>query len=446
MIHAFKMNGYNIILDVNSGSIHVTDDITYEIVSMFDYFPKKEDVLKKLSKYDPEVISEVWEEIKELKDKNTLYSVDFEPEVFPEADLYKGLKAICLHVAHDCDLRCEYCFASKGDYRTGRSLMSKETAIKAVDYLIMHSGKRKNIEVDFFGGEPMMNFETVKATVEYGKSLEKKTGKIFFFTITTNAVRITKEQADFINEYMDNVVISLDGRPDVNDRMRKNAAGKGSYDQILKNAKMIVEGRKNKPYFIRGTFTSFNKDFYQDVKHIRSLGFKEISIEPVTGKGGEMHIKEDDIDDILHEYESFAIEYAKGETDYRFYHFNIDIYDGPCLLKRITACGAGSEYTAVAPDGNFYPCHQFVGNNEFIIGNLEKGIVNRDMQLKFASANVFGKDKCKNCWAKYFCSGGCHANAYFSNGDIYKPEEIACILQKKRIECAIMIQVAKNMG
>jgi uncharacterized protein len=445
MIHTYKMNGYNIVLDVNSGSIHVTDDITYEILNAFDTMPTKEQVLSLFKGRNTEDrLTDVWQEIKELYDEGVLYSEDPQIALDPELSLYKGLKAICLHVAHDCNLRCEYCFASKGDYKTGRSLMSKEIALKALDYLVEHSGRRKNIEVDFFGGEPLMNFDVVKAAVEYGKSLEEKFGKKFFFTMTTNAVHVTEEQAEFLNEHMGNIVISLDGRKSVNDRMRKNAAGKGTYEQIVKNAKKITDNRKGKPYFIRGTFTSLNKDFSEDVRHIRSLGFREISIEPVTGKGESFHIKEEDLDDILREYEKFAIEYAKDDTDYRFYHFNIDIYDGPCLSKRITACGSGTEYVAVAPDGKIYPCHQFVGQEEFAIGDLETGITDRQMQLKFASAHVFGKEDCKGCWAIYFCSGGCHANAYYTNGDIFKPDKIACTLQKKRIECAIMIQVARS--
>lgn len=447
MIHTYKMNGYNVVLDVNSGSIHVTDDITYEVLRFFDRMPALEEVQDRFEgKAGAQRLTEVWQEIKELKDNQVLYSDDILWDTYPEENLHKGLKAICLHVAHDCNLRCEYCFASKGDYKTGRTLMSKETAFKALDYLVEHSGARKHIEVDFFGGEPLMNFDVIKATVEYGRSLEKKTGKKFFFTMTTNAFHVTLEQAEFLNEQMGNIVISLDGRPEVNDRMRKNIAGKGSYADIVKNAKLIVDGRGDKQYFIRGTFTSFNKDFSQDVRHIRSLGFKEISIEPVTGKGSPLHIKQEDVNDILNEYERFAVEYANSDTDYRFYHFNINIYDGPCLSKRITACGAGTEYTAVAPDGKFYPCHQFVGQDEFAIGDLEEGITNTELQIQFASANVFGKEKCKQCWAKYFCSGGCHANAYYTNGDILQPDDIACTLQKKRIECAIMIQVARSAG
>ncbi len=445
MIHTYKMNGYPIVLDVNSGSIHVTDEQTYDILNTFEEMPTLEQVLTKFGgSVDENRLTEVWQEIKELKDQGVLYSEDIELDLDPEKSLHTGLKAICLHVAHDCNLRCEYCFASKGDYKTGRSLMSKETAFQALDYLVKHSGTRKNIEVDFFGGEPLINFDVIKATVDYGKSLEETTGKKFFFTMTTNAFHVTEEQAEFLNDHMGNIVISLDGRKPVNDKMRKNIAGKGSYEEIVKNAKLIVDGRKGKQYFIRGTFTSFNKDFSEDVRHIRSLGFREISIEPVTGKGSPLHIKKEDLEEILQEYERFAAEYAKDETDYRFYHFNINIYDGPCLSKRITACGAGTEYTAVSPDGKFYPCHQFVGQEEFSIGNLKEGIKNTDLQLEFAAANVYGKDACKKCWAKYFCSGGCHANAYYTNNDIHKPDEIACILQKKRIECAIMIQVARS--
>lgn len=321
--------------------------------------------------------------------------------------------------------------------------MSREVALKAVDYLVANSGGRKNIEIDFFGGEPLMNFDVVKDVVAYGRNMEKTTGKHFYFTITINATLLNKERIAFINKNMDNVVISIDGRKEVHDTVRHDMAGNGSYDKIMPMAKELVAGRNGKSYFVRGTFTAKNKDFSNDVMHLADMGFKEISVEPVVGSGSDLYFKDSDIPDILKEYENLALKYIdclSKNDKFRFYHFNIDIDDGPCLFKRVTSCGAGYEYLAVSPEGKIYPCHQFVGQDEFVIGDIYNGISNIKMGEKFKENTIFKKEKCRDCWAKLSCSGGCHANAYFTNGNIQEPNELSCTLQKKRIECAVMIK------
>lgn len=448
MIHTYSLNGYNIAVDGNSGAIHVLDNITHEMLKDEDEMPSLINVQEKLKKeYTNEEITEAYNEIISLNNQGILFSSIKSLEgAVGSKKMNMGLKALCLHVSHDCNLRCEYCFASEGDYNSGRKLMSGEVALKATDYLVANSQGRHNIEIDFFGGEPLMNFDVVKDVVAYGRQIEKATGKHFYFTITTNGTLLDKEKIDFINENMDNVVISIDGRKEVHDAVRHDRAGHGSYDKIVPMAKELVSGRNGKSYFIRGTFTAKNKDFSRDVMHLADSGFKEISVEPVVGSGNDLYFKESDIPDILKEYENLAMQYIERLSDerkFRFYHFNINIYDGPCLFKRVTACGAGYEYVAVSPEGNLYPCHQFVGQDEFIIGNVDTGISNYEMRDKFMGNNIFAKEKCRNCWAKLYCSGGCHANSFFSNGSITEPNEISCTLQKKRIECAIMIQALK---
>lgn len=357
-------------------------------------------------------------------------------------DVNTNLKAICLHVSHDCNLRCEYCFASEGDYNSGRELMSEEVAIKAVDYLVANSGGRQKIEIDFFGGEPLMNFEVVEAVVKYGRQIEKESGKRFHFTITTNGTLLNDHRIDFINENMDNVVISIDGRKESHDYVRHDCNGKGSYDRIVPLAQKLVAGRNGKSYFVRGTFTAKNKDFSNDVMHLADLGFKEISVEPVVGNGSDLYFKKSDIPELLKEYENLAIKYIEklsSDNKFRFYHFYINLDDGPCLFKRITACGAGYEYMAVSPDGKLYPCHQFVGQEEFAVGDIYNGISNNKLCMELKNNTIFEKETCRECWAKLFCSGGCHANSFFTNGTIKQPNEVSCMLQKKRIECALMI-------
>ena len=449
MVHTYSLNGYNIAIDGNSGSIHMLDHIAYQMLKESDEMPSLANVQEKLKKkYTVNEIREAYSEIKSLTEQGMLFSsIKNLEEVVSSKQMNNGLKALCLHVSHDCNLRCEYCFASSGDYNSGRTLMDKEVALKAVDYLVQNSKNRHNIEIDFFGGEPLMNFDVVKETVAYGRKLEKTTGKHFYFTITTNGTLLDKEKISFINENMDNVVISIDGRKEVHNAVRHDRAGRGSYDRIVPLAKELVAGRNGKSYFIRGTFTARNKDFTKDVMHLADLGFKEISVEPVVGSGDDLYFKESDIPDLLKEYENLTSEYIErlsNGCDFRFYHLNIDLYEGPCLFKRITACGAGYEYLAVSPEGDLYPCHQFVGQNRFVLGNLSTGISNNKMCEEFMKNNILSKEKCRDCWAKLFCSGGCHANAYFSNNSILEPNELSCILQRKRIECAIMIQALKN--
>ena len=445
MVHTYSLNGYNFAIDGNSGSIHMLDDIAFRMLKDTAKMPALANVQEKMkTACSADEISETYSEIQSLNDQGMLFSSEATlEEAVNSKKLNTGLKALCLHVSHDCNLRCEYCFASSGDYNSGRKLMSKAIALKAVDYLVAASRGRRNIEVDFFGGEPLMNFEVVKETVAYGRQLEKSIGKHFYFTITTNGTLLDKESIDFINENMDNVVISIDGRKAVHDAARHDRAGHGSYDKIVPLAQKLVAGRNGKSYFARGTFTARNKDFSKDVMHLADMGFQEISVEPVVGSGSDLYFKESDIPEILKEYENLALQYVERLSDdrgFRFYHFNINLYDGPCLFKRVTACGAGYEYLAVSPEGDLYPCHQFVGQDKFIVGNVFTGIRNNEMCDEFTKNNILAKEKCRNCWAKLYCSGGCHASAYFSNGSILEPNELSCTLQKKRIECAIMIQ------
>ena len=452
MVHTFTLNGCNIAVDGNSGSIHMLDDISYKMLSGMQELLPLDDIIQKFQNiYPKQDIIEAYNELELLKKQELLFTTPENIEnIFTaktEAISANGIKALCLHVSHDCNLSCEYCFASKGDYKSGRSLMSKDVALKAVDYLVANSGHRHNIEIDFFGGEPLMNFDVVKEVVAYGKELENKTGKKFHFTITTNGILLDKEKINFINKYMDNVVISIDGRKEVHDSIRCDRGGRGSYDRIVPLAQKLVNQRNGKDYFIRGTFTSKNLDFSKDVMHLSELGFREISVEPVVGSGDKLFIQEQDVPVVLNEYEKLALEYLKWlqeGKDIRFYHFNINLYGGPCIYKRITSCGAGFEYFAVSPEGHLYPCHQFVGQKEFIMGDLNNGIENKEIKEHFKSNNILAKEKCRVCWAKLFCSGGCHANAWYSNGSISEPNEIACTLQKKRIECAIMIQAMRH--
>lgn len=445
MVHTYSLNGYNIAIDGNSGAVHLLDDLTYQMIQDEKYLPSIKKVVYKLkSKFKLEEIEEAYKEIKLLEEQGDLFSTNEDIEnAAASKKVITTLKALCLHISHDCNLRCEYCFASEGDYKSGRKLMEKEVAINAVDYLVANSSGRQKIEIDFFGGEPLMNFNVVEAVVKYGRQIEKDTNKRFYFTITTNATLLNKHRIEFINEYMDNVVISIDGRKEVHDAVRHDCNGKGSYEKIVPLAQELIAGRKGKSYFVRGTFTAKNKDFSNDVMHLADLGFKEISVEPVVGSGSNLYFKDSDIHDILREYENLAIKYIerlKTDNKFRFYHFNINLEDGPCIFKRITACGAGYEYLAVSPEGKLYPCHQFVGQDEFIVGDIYSGISNNRLCKELKENTVFEKEKCRECWAKLFCSGGCHANAFFTNGNIKEPNETSCILQKKRIECAIMIK------
>ena len=447
MIHTYKLNGFNIVVDSNSGSIHVVDNLVYEILKNYNG-NNQEKVNKKIKGFSSEEIAEAYEEIEGLREAGMLFSKDeFENEAKKWEKRESQVKSLCLNVAHICNLRCKYCFASQGSYKTKEALMPFDTAKKAVDFLIKNSGMLKNIEIDFFGGEPLLNFDVVKKTVAYARSIEDKYRKKFFFTITTNGTLLTDEIIDYLNENMGNVVISIDGRKNVHDVMRYHEDGKGSYEEIVPKAQKLVKERNSKQYFIRGTFTAKNLDFADDVKHLSDLGFKDISIEPVSGKNEEWSLKEEMLPKIFEEYERLAnylIESWKKGKDISFYHFNMNIFEGPCFYKRLSGCGAGYEYLAISPEGYIYPCHQFVALEEFKLGDLWKGIENKDLSYYFKKSHIYSKEECKNCWAKFYCSGGCHADSYFMTGNIRKTDDLYCKLQKKKIECAIMLQIIKN--
>lgn len=447
MIHKFSMNGYNIVLDVNGGAVHVLDDVAYDLLDFYKEKSKEEilEILK--SKYQEEKINEAYEEILNLEKEGLLYTEDtyqYHPSFVHREPV---VKALCLNVAHDCNLKCKYCFAAQGDFGGEKELMSFEVGKAAIDYLIGNSGSRKNLEIDFFGGEPLMNFEVVKQLVDYGRSVEKDYNKNIRFTITTNGVLLNDEIIDYINENMHNVVLSLDGRKEVNDNMRPTLNDKGSYDITLPRFKKLVEKRaKDKYYYIRGTFTRDNLDFSKDVMHFADLGFKLTSVEPVVGDESNPYaLREEDLPKIFEEYEKFAVEYADRQLQgdgFKFFHFMIDLNQGPCVIKRITGCGAGNEYLSVTPNGDIYPCHQFVGNEEFKMANIfdEEIVLPENLKNMFREAHVYTKEECKQCWNKFYCSGGCHANAINFNNDISKPYELGCEMQRKRTECSIMIQ------
>lgn len=443
MIHKFKYEDVYVVLDVNSGAVHVVDEMIYEIL---DYYKTKsnEDIVQVLNgKYTVQSLQEALEEINELENEGLLYSKDTYKNHPTFVNRKPVVKALCLHVAHDCNIRCKYCFASQGDFKGTRTLMSEEVGKKALDMLIKNSGSRRNLEVDFFGGEPLMNFDVVKRLVEYGRSKEEKYNKKFRFTITTNGVLLNDDNMKYINDNMDNVVLSIDGRKDVNDKMRPTITGDGTYDIIMPKYKKFVSMRGKKNYYIRGTFTRENLDFSQDVLHFADMGFKQTSVEPVVDNEKNIYaIKEEDLPIIYKEYEKLAKEYvtrAKSGNFFNFFHFMIDLNQGPCVIKRLSGCGAASEYIAVTPEGDIYPCHQFVGNEKFKMGHVDDKSLDTSMGDMFKEAHVYNKDKCKDCWAKFYCSGGCHANAFNFNDDIYKPYDMGCEMEKKRIECGLAI-------
>lgn len=441
-IHKFYLNNRYIVLDIASGSVHVVDEIIYDLIGDYRKLSKEEIFKKYAMKYSFDDINTAIFEIEELIKEEMLFTED----KYLQKPLYNKqniIKAMCLHVAHDCNLRCKYCFASQGDFKGQRLLMDLETGKKALIFLLENSGNRTNLEVDFFGGEPLMNFELVKELVKFGREEEKKYNKHFRFTITTNGVLLDDKKIDFINENMDNVVLSLDGRKCINDEMRPTTSGKGSYDIIVPKFQKLVEKRKDKDYFIRGTFTNNNLDFSEDLLDFYNLGFKKTSIEPVVTDEKEPYaIREEHLEKILNEYEKMSkdyIEIKKKDRDFSFFHFIIDLTQGPCAVKRTVGCGAGSEYIAVTPEGDIYPCHQFVGEEEFKLGNVDIGIKNETLRDQFKCSNVFTKEDCPTCWARYYCSGGCHANAYYANNNLKKPYKVGCEMEKKRIECAISV-------
>ncbi|WP_448902197.1 thioether cross-link-forming SCIFF peptide maturase [Eubacterium sp.] len=448
MIHQYKSNGYNIVLDVESGAVHVVDDITYDVISLYEENSADEIVSKLKSSYNEDEIRECISEVKELVEDGQLFTEDiYEPfvEKFKEKR-QTVVKALCLHIAHDCNLACKYCFAEEGEYHGRRALMSFEVGKKALDFLVANSGNRVNLEVDFFGGEPLMNWDVVKQLVAYGRSLEEPNNKKFRFTLTTNGVLLNDEVMEFVNKEMSNVVLSLDGRKEVNDRMRPFRTGKGSYDLIVPKFQKLAESRNQTNYYIRGTFTRNNLDFSEDVKHFADLGFKQMSIEPVVGPEEDPYsIREQDLPQIMEEYDKLALEYIdryKKGNGFNFFHFMIDLTQGPCVYKRLSGCGSGTEYLAVTPWGDFYPCHQFVGNEDFLMGNVDEGITKPEIVKEFGNCNVYSKEKCKNCFAKFYCSGGCAANSYNFHGTINDAYDIGCEMQRKRVECSIMIKAA----
>ena len=453
MIHQYKNNGYNVVLDVNSGAVHIVDDIVYDLIPLLENDPGADaDRLADMTggRYSKEDISEAAEEIRQLADSGSLFSKDiYEPYIdrfTAEKNSRPIVKALCLHIAHDCNLRCRYCFAEEGEYHGRKALMSYEVGKKALDFLIRNSGARTNLEVDFFGGEPLMNFDVVKQLVAYGRSQEEIHNKKFRFTLTTNGMLLNDDVIDFANREMSNLVLSIDGRKEIHDRMRPCANGKGSYDLILPNFRKAAESRNQTNYYVRGTYTHYNTDFAEDVLHLHDLGFEQISVEPVVCDPDEPYaLKEEDVPVLLEQYDILAREIIKRRKEghfINFFHFMINLEGGPCVAKRLSGCGSGCDYLAVTPWGDLYPCHQFVGEEEFLLGNVDEGVVNTALRDKFASCNVYTKDKCRDCFAKFYCSGGCAANSYHASGDINGNYEIGCTLQKKRIECAIMIKAA----
>ena len=462
MIHQYINNGYYIVMDVNSGSVHSVDPLFYDVVETLVRDAKIPDMEKpeKLSeeaislvkdrlaeKYPLEELEEALEDVQELIDREQLFTEDIYKEYVADFKKRKTVvKALCLHIAHDCNLACRYCFAEEGEYHGRRALMSYEVGKKALDFLIANSGNRQHLEVDFFGGEPLMNWNVVKQLVEYGRSQEKEHNKKFRFTLTTNGVLLNDEIMEFCNREMSNVVLSLDGRKEVNDKMRPFRNGTGSYDLIVPKFQKFAESRGDRDYFVRGTFTHENLDFSKDVLHFADLGFKKMSVEPVVAEPSEPYaIRKEDLPQILEEYDKLAAEYVKRWKEgkgFTFFHFMVDLKQGPCVAKRLSGCGSGTEYLAVTPWGDLYPCHQFVGKEEFLLGNVDSGITNTAVRDEFKLCNVYAKEKCRDCFARFYCSGGCAANSYNFHGSITDAYDIGCEMQKKRIECAVMIKAA----
>ena len=454
MVHQYKLNGYNIVLDTVSGSVHAVDEVAYDIIEMYKTHTEEEIVAAILEKYGnmPDVTREdvllCIDDVRALEKAGKLYTEDkYESLAKNYKNNSKVVKALCLHVAHTCNLNCSYCFASQGKYQGDRALMSFEVGKRAFDFLIENSGTRRNLEVDFFGGEPSLNFDVVKRLVEYAREIEGKHNKNFRFTYTTNGMVLTDDMIEFLNKEMHNVVLSLDGRREVNDHFRRDYQGRGSYDTIVPNFKKLVESRGGKGYYVRGTFTHNNTDFTNDLFHMADLGFTELSMEPVVCPPGDPYaLTDEDLPILFEQYEILAKEMIKRKREGRgftFYHYMLDLKHGPCIYKRITGCGSGTEYMAVTPWGDLYPCHQFVGDTKYCLGNIYDGIKNIEVQDEFRTCNSYSRPECRECWANLYCSGGCAANAYHATGSIGGVYEYGCKLFKKRIECAVMMQVAE---
>ena len=445
-------------MDVNSGSIHVVDDVVYDLIPLVEALVgegvKEINAVKAALReresisWPEDILEEALEEVLDLEAAGLLFAPDiYENYVYDFKKRQTVVKALCLHIAHDCNLACKYCFAEEGEYHGRRALMSLEVGKKALDFLVANSGNRVNLEVDFFGGEPLMNWQVVKELVKYGRSLEAPNNKKFRFTLTTNGVLLNDEILEFANREMANVVLSIDGRKEVHDKMRPFRGGQGSYDLIVPRFQKIAESRGQERYYVRGTFTHKNLDFSRDVLHLADLGFKQISVEPVVaGPEDDYAITEDDLPVLMEEYDKLAVEMAKRRKagkGFHFFHFMIDLEGGPCVAKRLSGCGSGTEYLAVTPWGDLYPCHQFVGNEKFLMGNVEEGILRNDVRDEFKCCNVYAKEKCRKCFAKFYCSGGCAANAYNFHGNINDAYDVGCELERKRVECAIMLKAAE---
>ena len=458
MIHQFQLGGYNIVLDVCSGSVHAVDEIAYEIIARFEGADREaviDAVAEKFSGREDVTradIEECYDQVCALRDSGKLFTSDsFEPMAGALKARTSGvIKALCLHVAHTCNLNCAYCFASQGKYHGDRAVMSFEVGKRALDFLIEHSGSRRNLEVDFFGGEPLMNFDVVKQLVAYARSIEQEKGKNFRFTLTTNGMLIDDDVIDFANREMSNVVLSLDGRKEIHDRYRVDYAGNGSWEKVVPKFQKLVQAREGKNYYMRGTFTHANPDFLNDIRQMLDLGFTELSMEPVVcAPGDPEELTQEDLPVVMQQYEELADLMRKRDREGRpftFYHYMIDLTGGPCIYKRISGCGSGTEYMAVTPWGDLYPCHQFVGEEKFRLGDIYNGVTNTEIQDEFASCNVYARPECRDCWAKLYCSGGCAANAYHSTGSIRGVYKYGCELFRKRMECAIMLAVDRALG
>ncbi len=443
MIHKFRQAGYNILLDVNSGAVHVPDDCAFDVLDCISAPMSAEmpdELPEKLPQYTAEELREAYGELYGLYKDGALFTED-DYEKYSETMVRSPIKSMCLNVAHDCNLRCEYCFAQTGDFGGERCIMPPETGRRAIDFLIENSANRENIELDFFGGEPLMAWDTVVETVRYARSAEKNHGKKFRFTITTNGLLLDDDKIDFINREMVNVVLSLDGRKDVTDRIRKTLNGKSAYDVIVPKFQKLVQSRGDKDYYVRATFTKYNLDFTDDVIHLRELGFEQLSAEPVVTDISEPYaITESDLPRVFSEYDRLCEVMMNREKDkFNFFHFMVDLDQGPCAIKRLRGCGCGNDYVAIDPNGNIYPCHQFVGIDDWKMGNLYDGSFDNDIKSIFAATHVYSKQGCRDCWAKFFCSGGCNANSFIYEGDVKKPHKLSCEMQKKRLECALTL-------
>ena len=456
MIHQYKLGGYNIVLDVCSGAVHIVDDVAYDMIEMYESKDKDSVINEIAKKYESDVtkqdIIDCYDDITELKESGKLFTPDtFEPMAGALKQKTAGVvKALCLHIAHTCNLNCSYCFASQGKYHGDRAVMSYDIGKRALDFLVENSGNRHNLEVDFFGGEPLMNFQVVKDLVAYARSIEKEKNKNFRFTLTTNGLLIDDDVIDFANSECSNVVLSLDGRKEIHDRFRVDYKGEGSWEKIVPKFQKLVKARGGKNYYMRGTFTHANPDFLEDIKVMLDLGFNELSMEPVVcAEGDESALTDEDLPIVMEQYEKLAelmLKHKKENKPFTFYHYMLDLKGGPCIYKRISGCGSGTEYMAVTPWGDLYPCHQFVGEEKFKLGNIYDGVTNTEIQNEFAACNVYAREECKDCWARLYCSGGCAANAYHATGSVKGVYEYGCKLFRKRMECAIMVAAANELG